>query len=252
MSSFRPLVENLLAGVDLRIERINKSLDRHQEKLGQLILADQFKRAGENFFFIQIGACDGVSFDALYDFVLAKRLRGIAIEPLPDLFQELKQNYAGCPSVLPLNVGIHRTAKEMTMYRILSSTNGLPDYVKGMASMDPDHHKLYGIPTEHVRTEVVRCISWDTLLAEQQIRRIDLLQLDTEGYDYEILDMLNFERLRPAVIKFEHDLRLRPKDRSRFVEAIGRLLENDYHILTMPLDAIAYSHLSFDPNAVMH
>src|SRR5579871_2834431 len=240
---FKPIAERTLANMGLKLERLNKPIDERLERLGERILEDQYKSAGDNFFFVQVGACDGVSFDAFFSFVTAHGLHGIAIEPLPDLYRELKANYAAFPSVTALNVGIHRTAQEMTMYRVSPEAKGLPDWVKGMASMDPQHHQLYGISSEHIIREAVPCITWDMLLEKQNIKRIDYLQLDTEGYDYEILNMLDFRRLRPAVIKFEHDLKKRPENKKLFAACIARLIENDYHILTLPLDAIAHSRL---------
>jgi hypothetical protein len=60
--------------------------------------------------------------------------------------------------------------------------------------------------------------------------------------------VIDFERLRPAVIKFEHDLRIRPNTNRVFAECMARLIANDYHVVTLPLDAIAYSRLSIGPD----
>jgi FkbM family methyltransferase len=245
--SAQALLERTLANAGLRLERLEKPLSRHQEKLGQLILDDQRKKAGDDFFFVQVGACDGVSFDFLYDFVTTHRLKGIAIEPLPDLYKELKANYADYPGVVPLNVGLHSTATEMKMYRIASDAEDLPEWVKGISSMDPEHHKLYNVATKHVVTESVQCTSWKGFVEQHHVTRIDYLQLDTEGYDYEILEMLDLQQLRPAVIKFEHDLPTRPGNLKRFADCMARFIQNDYHVLTLPHDAIAYSHLCEQP-----
>lgn len=246
-ASGQEIVERTLARAGLRLERLDKPIHRHQEKLGQLILEDQRRKAGKEFFFVQIGACDGISFDFLYDFVTEHGLRGIAVEPLPDLFQELRANYSCYPSVKPVNVGLHRTAKEIKMFRISPTATNLPAWVKGMASMDADHHKQYDVPSEHVIEEQVPCISWDELLNQQQITRIDYLQLDTEGYDYEILEMIDFARIRPAVIKFEHDVPTRRANSQLLAKWVAKFVENDYHVLTLPHDAIAYSRLSVHP-----
>src|SRR5204863_9792937 len=98
--SLKYFAERALAVTGFRLERTEKPLDHLQEKFGQLILDDQRRRAGKDFFFVQIGACDGVSFDALYDFVVRYRLRGIVVEPLPDLYAELVANYCRLPLVV--------------------------------------------------------------------------------------------------------------------------------------------------------
>ena len=249
LTSPRELVERTLALTGFRLERLDKPMHRQQEKLGQLILDDQRRQAGADFFFVQVGACDGVSFDSLYDFVVKHRLRGIVIEPLRDLYDDLQKNYSGCPDVLPLNVALHRNAGQIKMYRVPAGAAGAPGWTKGMSSMDPEHHKLYDVSSQHIVTETVACISWNDLLEQRRINRIDYLQLDTEGYDYEILDMLDFEKVRPAVIKFEHDIPTRRTTIKRFADVISRLIEQNYHILTMPHEAIAYSRLDFQPPA---
>lgn len=48
-----------------------------------------------NFFFRQIGANDGVLGDPLHDSVLRHKLTGLLVEPLPNLCERLKANYAG-------------------------------------------------------------------------------------------------------------------------------------------------------------
>lgn len=187
------------------------------------------------------------SFDFLYDYVTKHRLRGLAVEPLPHLFKELTANYRNYPSVVPVNAALHRTEKQMSMYRISPDAHELPHWVKGIASMDPDHHKLYNVPSQHVISETVRCISWNALIEEHLITRIDYLQLDTEGYDYEILEMLDLKALRPAVIKFEHDVPTRRMNSKLLAKWTARFIEHDYHVLTMPHDAIAYSRLDVQP-----
>jgi FkbM family methyltransferase len=211
--------------------------------LSELIIEDQRRRAGDDFFFVQIGACDGVSFDGLYDTVRAHQLRGIVIEPLPDLYRELCANYADTLGVKPINVAIHRTEKEIEMYRVAPGAEGLPGWTKGTASLFPDRHKRWNMPSEHIVAEKVRCVTWDELVEQNGIIRIDFLQLDTEGYDYEILQMLDYEKLRPAVVKFEHNVAGGDMSAAQLAECVAKLVRNNYHILTMASDLIAYSRL---------
>ena len=51
---------------------------------------------------------------------------------------------------------------------------------------------------------VVQCIAFDTLLYRHEVRQIDLLQVDVEGYDFEIIKLVNFHRIRPNLIRYEH------------------------------------------------
>lgn len=51
---------------------------------------------------------------------------------------------------------------------------------------------------------VVRTSPLRNLLREMGITRVDLLQIDTEGYDYEVLRTFPFDLSLPVLICFEH------------------------------------------------
>src|SRR6266481_6003650 len=57
----------------------------------------------KDLFFIQIGANDGVSNDPLYKFVIEYGWAGILVEPLPQVFEVLRRNYADKPNLKFLN-----------------------------------------------------------------------------------------------------------------------------------------------------
>lgn len=63
-----------------------------------------------------------------------------------------------------------------------------------------------------------------------------VLQIDTEGYDAEIIRMIPFETLRPAVINFEI-LNLSKRD----IESVYTLLmDQGYRLHESPMDCMAY------------
>ena len=174
----------------------------------EALLEVQVVSAGDDFRFVQIGANDGVSFDWTYEFVTSRRLRGLVVEPLPDLFEALCRAYSSYPEVTPVNVAIHKTARDIDIYRVDPNlTSGLPEWAKAIASVDRNHHKKSGIPSDVIRTERVKCITLPELLSTYQVSRIDYLQIDVEGYDGAILEMVDLDRLRPAIIRFEHNVR---------------------------------------------
>jgi FkbM family methyltransferase len=246
-ASTRRLVQHMLSLSGYRIERIDQSIWHRQGQLQELILENQLRRAGSDFFFVELGACDGIIADSFHGFVIRHNLRGIVVEPLRDLYAELCANYSQCPSVIPLNLAIHRTAREIDMYRVSPDVSpaatGLPSWSKGIASVDPQRHKKSGIRSEYITTEKVSCVSWKELIEQNQITRIDYLQIDTEGYDYEILQMIDFESLRPAIIKFEHNVSGGDMSPEQLGACVAQLIEHKYHILTLPYDAIAHSHI---------
>ena len=72
----------------------------------------------------------------------------------------------------------------------------------------------------------------DTLLDRHHVKKIDLLQIDVEGYDYELLKSFNFERIKPQLIRYEHR-HLKLSDKS---SCIKMLKQNGYKVLEMEYD----------------
>jgi FkbM family methyltransferase len=158
------------------------------------------------FYFIQVGGLDGKSFDGLYDFVNKRRSKGIIIEPLPDYFLKLKENYAFNHEILLINKAVHPELDEVILYR----TNPLiieqlPDWAAGIASLDPEHYKKSGIDPKHIITEKVPAAPLMNLIKEfVQENKADLFQCDVEGFDLETVKMIDFSLLKPSLIKFEY------------------------------------------------
>ncbi len=170
----------------------------------QHILERNFE-INSDFSFIQIGANDGISFDFLYDFVTKRNSSGIVVEPIEQYFKELVNNYSKFSNILPINKAVHPLRKQVVVYKINENEkNNYPDWVKGIASLDSNHHKKTNIKTEHIVEEIVTA---DTLMniidTNYQSNKVDYFQIDTEGFDYEILKMLNFNKLKPEIIKYE-------------------------------------------------
>ena len=53
----------------------------------------------EQFYFVQIGANDGYSFDPINHLIKKYNLKGVCIEPIQEYFQELKNTYKNYPNV---------------------------------------------------------------------------------------------------------------------------------------------------------
>lgn len=155
--------------------------------------------------FVQVGANDGVRFDDLYGAVLRHGLRGLAIEPLPDYFARLVQAYAHQPGVTPVQVAVHPTASSATIYRLdPAHAAAYPAWVEGCASFLRSHLLGLGVAEAHLLAETVPCQPLMTLLTAQGMLDATYLQVDTEGFDAEVLRMVDFTRFRPLLIKYEH------------------------------------------------
>lgn len=199
-----------------------------------------YKNLHADFFFVQIGANDGVSYDPIFNLVTREKVKGIVIEPIKDIFYLLEKNYRDYPQVKPLNVAIHKNQKRKTLYRVDPNKNNYPEWTKGTPSFNKSHHKLSFIAENDIIEEIVECISFNELIKDFNIKAIDLLQIDTEGYDAEVIKMIDFEIVKPTIISFEHGMQQGIMSKSQFQECQELLLKNNYNIVVLENDAIAY------------
>lgn len=210
------------------------------------ILNKLLARNGE-IHFIQIGGNDGINDDPLYHFATwnKNKTKGFILEPVLDYFNELQKNYKNFPSIKTLNLAIHNTEENMTIHRVNpNSASILPKYSKGIASFDKKHHINCKIDSKHILEEKVACISLENLIKNNNIKNIDLLQIDTEGYDSEIILNIDFKKIKPSIINFEYYI---PNTMSK--ETFNRVLEvlndNDYEIWQEVNDITAYQRNLF-------
>ena len=154
-------------------------------------------------FFVQIGAMDGASFDPIHAHVKAHHWRGILVEPLPDMMDRLRNNYGQQKGLAFENVAITEQEERRTLYRVPTEAikrAGLPDWVMGMSTFVPGKLDCY---QPHVVEQAVACIPLAKLLAKHRPAKVDILQIDAEGYDFKILKQFDFARYRPSVVNFE-------------------------------------------------
>ncbi len=208
------------------------------------LLQAELDRSGE-LFFIQVGANDGVTADPLHQFTKRKHqgVRGVVIEPVREYFTQLQENYRGIENIAFKNVAIHASKSEASIYRVdAAKLHKLPSWAKGIASFDPDFHKHVDavIPSEWIVSDTVPCMSFAELLDEYGVTRIDLLQIDTEGYDSELIKSIDFSRVKPSLIHFEHGMKSGTMSRDEFLAVAAILNQHQYHVALHPCDALAY------------
>lgn len=172
------------------------------------------KKMGD-VFFLQIGAADGKKFDPIHPFIRRYGWKGVLVEPLKDVFNDLKKNYAGQEGLSYENVAITEENGSRAISRIpLSQIGkaGVPEWAYGASTLLPEKTRfssenspaaLYKALTDAAVEEKVECMSLNTLLTKHNVERIDVLQIDTEGYDVKILRQLDFSVHKPTLINME-------------------------------------------------
>ena len=194
---------------------------------------------------VQIGAYIGNSkhdplFRFLQDASIKPDSKVILVEPIRDYFDQLCYNYRKIPNILFENVAIAETDDDREMYRLAKGVDPMKDghgrWLTELSSLreermgrlwdkcevEPGHKAFY---LEHRVTEKVACMTLHQLLEKHQLQQLDLLQIDAEGYDYEILKTLDFNVLKPSFINYERVLLQEDEPACRaMLEALGYLL----------------------------
>lgn len=186
--TYRSLAKN--AG---RIEYDQQSVFRegYSSQCGQdKWLAEVFYPGLREGVFVDIGAHDGISFSNTFYLESSLGWSGLAIEPLPDIFQKLSENRTcikvnGCISS---HTGLAKFRKITGYSEMLS---GLVD------QYDPRHQArieeelvAHGGKFEEIP---VRCYRLNDLLDQHGIGEVHYLNIDVEGAEYEILQSIDFQ-----------------------------------------------------------
>jgi FkbM family methyltransferase len=152
----------------------------------------------EDFFFVQVGAHDGVSYDPIRPYILEYQWRGILVEPQARIFHLLRENYKDSKNLILENCAITSADGPINMYRPKVRRKGIPES-DTFATVFPQH--FHG----NQETETVAGMTLSSLIQKHKVQRLDFLQSDAEGFDDQIVrQALGLpEALRPKLMHFE-------------------------------------------------
>jgi len=210
---------NLSASNNLFFIGFYKYLYRPKPNSLSKLISDYSKQKAGNFTVIQIGANDGITNDPIHKFIKRDNWKGVLLEPQKDVFDTyLKKIYAKNKGIVCLNAALGETDSFNTLYKIgfsnarwatgLASFNKdvlIKAFTEGSVKINTDKEGI-SIPEnedERIVSEKVQMICFRTIIEKYNIQSVDLLQIDTEGFDFEVIKMFDFTRIRPKMIVFE-------------------------------------------------
>jgi FkbM family methyltransferase len=222
----------------LRKQRANIFRRMHADAL----LSD-FSKALPDAVFLQIGANDGLTGDPLHHLITCPTVnwRGVMVEPVVHLFAQVSQRYANNSAIQLEQAAIGEADGTADIYR-LNTVSEDSLWLDQVPSLDRETlHRTaaqLGASADRIIAEKVPCLRVDTLLQGHGIKRLDLLVIDTEGWDWKILRQFDLNLLRPKLILYEHQ-HLSEEDR-KSAQQFLRLY--DYDLTEMPEgDTIAWT-----------
>jgi FkbM family methyltransferase len=179
---------------------------------------------------LEIGAMDGVRYDALHPHLVRRKWHATVVEPLPDMFVLLRRNYSAYPWVRCVNVAITERSGPLTLFRVdpeKAAERGIQDWLLGISSAFRSSNLAY--LHDIVSEQTVTGMRFEEFVREFSIDRIDVLQIDTEGYDWRILQQIDLDRWDIGLIQIEI-INLMPRDRLKvfaYLEAARYVLSYD-------------------------
>jgi FkbM family methyltransferase len=212
-----------------------KPLLKHQPKVidvFNLVIRDLMSRQPD-IFFLQIGAHDGKTRDPIAPLVRQYHWRGLLVEPQTQVFAELVKNYSDEKQLLFENSALAEKDGTLTLYGYEGADN-----LSSMATSSRWHYLPLNSEGRRGTIKAIEfpALTLNSLLTKHKIDRVDLLQIDTEGDDFAIIKMIDFNRIKPQIIHFESNY----LNRRQKTECVRLLDAQGYAFLTLGVDSIAY------------
>ncbi|MEM1323783.1 MAG: FkbM family methyltransferase [Bacteroidota bacterium] len=203
-------------------------------------IVNLYAKVKPEVFFMQIGANEGSTEDPLYRQIRLRNWKGILVEPLPEEFKNLKNNYKDSPQLIFENVAISHQEESRPFYYVRKDVGGVPFWVTKLSSFDRKipEEVLETYPKAEIASFDVKCTTVHQLIRKNQVKKVDLLFIDTEGFDYEILKTVDLAQIMPEVIVYEH----RHLSADDHKESIGMLKGLGYYVYQAEHDTIAFTN----------
>lgn len=186
-------------GIIFAFEKSSAFYGQYQQD--QYVYENFFKNK-QNGVFVDIGAHDGITLSNTYFFEKTMGWTGICIEPIPEVYNRLKDNR----KCLCIQGCIFDNRDSVPFLKI----SGWAEMLSGIIeNYDPQHLKRiqWEIELNGGQAEIinVRCYNLMELLLKNHIQHIDYLSIDTEGGELGILQSIDFSRIDIDVIEVENN-----------------------------------------------
>lgn len=227
----------------------------HPKKGSLAYFYDRLSRSSDSVFVIQVGANDGITHDPIHKFIKRDGWNGLLLEPQPFVFRnKLFPLYLKSQAIALENVALGEKLRLMDMYK-LSFTNDrwatglstfhLPSLEKKITNGEIDRlAKKHGVKlpakkSDYIHHLKVEVKTFDFLMEKYGIKKVDVLQVDAEGFDFEIIKLFDISKNEAKVIVFEYS----HINESEFAEEVVPYFEkNGFQIKKCKADAIAVSN----------
>ena len=205
-----------------------------------------FARAHPGAVFVQIGSNDGEQQDPLRTAIIEQKWTGVMVEPVPYVFERLRANYGAVEGVRLDQVAIADADGTRTLHYLPESDDAsLPRWYDALASFRRDvvlkHRQFIPDIDDRIQAMDVPCLTFDSLCRKHGLETVDVVQIDTEGYDFEIIRTIDFDRHAPLMLIYE-DMHLDAATRAACTAHLARHgyrgVQNGMDVLCLRMPAL--------------
>jgi len=211
---------------------------------------NQISKAIPEIYVIQIGANDGINHDPIHKYIKRDHWRGLLIEPQTAVFRNrLFPLYLKNRGIQMENVAISDSISLVDMYRVSFCddrwANGLTTFDRDTLQKKVDDGDIERIArkkgvtvpssySDYIERFKVECKTFEFLRVKYEIGEVDVLQIDVEGYDFELIKLYDLSKNKPKVVVFESKHLSEPD----YADANNYFMKNGYELIRLKGDSV--------------
>lgn len=178
---------------------------------------------------VQLGAMDGINFDDTRGFFDMYKWETILVEPIPEIFEQLKENLKDRENLIYENSAVgpeNGTLKMLTVPLKVIEENNLEGGYKGMSATYPlkngfgsDYQRDIDVKNNFGVDIEVPCLTFDDLVKKHNFNDVNILICDIEGYDWEVFKTIDLNKYDLKFIRLEY-INLTDKERNELIQKL--------------------------------
>ncbi|WP_428387780.1 FkbM family methyltransferase [Mucisphaera sp.] len=187
---------------------------------------------------VQIGANDGLVVDPVVNLINKSDARAFLLEPLPDRYEKLASLYADNRRVTTIRAALNDTNGEAILWRVAPDNESLANlsvYSSFDRSKLERQYSAYAGLGGRIIGETVQSLTAEAFIEKYNLETIDLLQVDTEGWDARVVNWFLDCEIPIRAINYEHVHLYGAEDSG----LISRLKGKGYRLARYGLDTTA-------------
>jgi FkbM family methyltransferase len=191
---------------------------------------------------VQVGAFDGISNNALDYVKLANicELKAVLIEPNPVAYEKLVSNVSDLASVVCVNVAIDSADGKRSFTVVKPHELAKFQWIEQLSSFDKQtilsHSDKVPDLTSYMADVSVDCLTLASVIVTHGIDVLDILLIDTEGYDAVIVENALQLKVQPSIVLFEHT----HLSKSEILRVVNLLRGSDYSVCDIGQDFLCW------------